>query len=371
MDQEKLIIKEHKRSDGTILAEILINNPKKFNVLDLDIISSLKKHLEKWNNQKDVALVYIHSAGEKAFCAGGDVKSLYYEILKCKKEKTDPGVEAQKFFGTEYQMNFLMHTYKKPIVLWGNGFVMGGGLGLFAGSSHPIVTESTTLSMPEIAIGLFPDVGGTYFLNKLPKNIGLYLALTSCRINATEALFLNMSQLAFKDSSKEQVFNFLMSESFKDKEDFNSKILQFQTQKGFKPEQENWIEKHQNEINNLLESKDIHTIYKNFQDSTIDDKKWQKNKEAFMKGSPSSEAVICEQLKRGLSMNLKEIFQMELVMAMQFSRQHDFVEGVRAVLVDKTGDPSWNPKSIADIKSSWVEEHFKPLSGWENPLKEL
>lgn len=366
-----ILFKEHKRSDGSLLGEIKLNSPKNFNALDLDIVSSLKKQLEQWQNQEDISLVYMHAEGEKAFCAGGNVKKLYHSIADCKKNKTDPGLAAATFFETEYRTNFLMHRYTKPIVLWGQGIVMGGGLGLFAGASHPVVTETSSFAMPEINIGLFPDVGGSYFLNGLPKNIGLYLALTSYRFNATEAQFLNMSNLCFENSSRQKLFDFLLSTSFQNKEEFNTQILNFQKEKGMDLKQENWIKEHQNHINILLESKDIQTIYKNFMDSKIEDAKWIKNKETFLKGSPSSAGIICEQLERGKNMSLKEVLQMELVIAMQCSRHSDFFQGVKAVLIDKTGNPKWNPDHIEKIKDSWIEEHFQPLSGWENPLKNL
>lgn len=367
----KIILQTHKRSDGTLMGEVQLNNPKAFNALDLEMVLALKDQLQTWENQEEVSLVYIHGAGGKAFCAGGNVKSLYKAILDCRSNNQDPAVVAQPFFEAEYRMNFLMHNYKKPIVLWGHGIVMGGGLGLFAGASHPIVTEASLLAMPEINIGLFPDVGGSYFLNRLVKNLGMYLALTSHRFNATEAQFLNLSSLLFESSYQKDLWNFLLSVSFKDIDNFDKQIHDFQKGKGLKQTQDNWIKKYQQDIQGLVESKDIQTIYKNFKNSTIQDSKWQKNKETFLKGSPSSAGVICEQLKRGESMSLKEVFQMELAMVLQFTRHFDFVEGVRAVLIDKTNDPKWNPKHFDELKGSWVEEHFQSLSDWNNPLKNL
>lgn len=368
---EKIIIKTHKRLDGTLLGEIKICNPKAFNALDLDIVLALKRQLQEWQSQKNIALIYLYGEGSKAFCAGGNVKQLYEAIVDCREKNTDPALVAQPFFENEYRTNFLMHNYKKPIVLWGHGIVMGGGFGLFAGASHPIVTETSTLAMPEINIGLFPDVGGGYFLTRLNHNIGLYLALTAHRLNATEACYLKLSSLVLDSSYQKTLWEFLLATSFKDLQDFDKKIHDFQKGKGLKKEQDNWLKKYQNDIQQLLESKEIQSIYKNFQNSMIQDDQWQKNKKTFLKGSPSSAAVICEQLKRAENLSLKEVFQMELVMVLQFVRHFDFAEGVRALLVDKTGEPQWKPDHIEKLKSSWIQEHFQTSKNWENPLQDL
>ncbi len=367
----KILFKEHKKSDGSFVAEVKLANPKAFNALTSDMILDLKNHLEKWKENPNISLVFIHGEGERAFCAGGDVKQLFYGIVNCRKQNKDPGLFVQSFFENEYRMNYLMHTYPKPIVLWGNGIVMGGGLGLFVAASHSIVTESSLFSMPEISIGLFPDVGGSYFLSQLEKNLGFYLALTACRFNGAEALFLNFSQLAFKDLHKQEVFDFLLSLSFAGKEEFDKKIKDFQEEKSFSLDQENWLKKYRDEIYQLVESKNIQVIYEKFKTTKLEDKKWLKNKETFLKGSPSSGGVICEQLKRGENLSLKEVFKMELIMAMQHARHFDFQEGVRALLIDKTGAPIWNPDHVKKLKNSWIQEHFKSLSGWTNPLDNL
>ncbi|MGI9549367.1 MAG: enoyl-CoA hydratase/isomerase family protein [Bdellovibrionales bacterium] len=367
----KIFFKKHKRTDSSFLAEIKLNHPKGLNVLDKEMIVSLKNQLKKWSEDPAVSLIFIHGEGERAFCAGGDVKQIYFNIHDSKKNNKDPGLEIQDFFQKEYEMNYRMHNYSKPIVLWGHGFVMGGGLGLFMASSHPIVTESSKLSMPEISIGLFPDVGASYFLNQIQKNLGFYLALTGYRFNGTEALFLKVANLIFKDSDKSAVFQFLLNISFSNPRDFTQQIQDFQKSKSIRINQDNWIKNYENEIFKVVESKEIQTIYKNFKDTKIEDKKWLKNKDMFFKGSPTSAGVICEQLLKGEKLSLKEVFKMELVMAIQFARHFDFQEGVRALLVEKTGSPAWKVDSIPQLKKPWIEDHFKSLSGWTNPLDQL
>ena len=124
----KIYFQEHKKKDGSFLAEVRLTNSKNLNVLDLEMILSLKSHLEKWKKDPRISLVFISGEGGKAFCAGGDVKQLYKGIINCEEQSKDPGLFVQPFFENEYKTNYLMHTYPKPIVLWGNGIVMGGGI---------------------------------------------------------------------------------------------------------------------------------------------------------------------------------------------------------------------------------------------------
>ena len=358
--------KEHKRQDGSLLGEILLNRPKALNTLNGQMISSIKLQLEKWKDR--VSLVFLHGEGDKSFCAGGDVKSVYNLISDAREKGEDPGKAVESFFREEYQMDHLMHTYPHPIVTWGHGIVMGGGMGLFSASSHPIVTETSVFAMPEISIGLFPDVGGTYFLNTLPDLMGLFLALTGYRWNATEALFLNLSNLHQPHSKKDKVFQFLLANKFKDKEDLTDKLKKIQKDK---MSLENVLQDYQEKIQSLMESEDIKEIALQLKEASFEHERLKKAQETFLKGSPSSAGVICEQLKRGKQMVLKDVFQMELVMVMQCARHFDFFEGVRALLVEKTGNPSWNPKTIEELRDSWIQEHFQAHSGWTNPLKNL
>ena len=359
IDKKNIFFKEHKKPDGSFLGEIRFSRPEKLNALDLDMILILGRQLKKWRNDPSISLVFLHGEGERAFCAGGDVKSMYKKIQKAKKQKEDPARAVQPFFENEYETNFLMSQYPKPVVVWGHGAVMGGGMGLFAAASHAAAAESSRFAMPEISIGLFPDVGGSYFLSRMPRGLGWYLALTACRFNAAEARFLGLSRWLFRDADKEDLFQFLLSVSFKSRGDFDRQLEVFQKGRPPAAEGENWLKAWEEEIFRLVESKNIQVIYKNFKDSKIEDKKWRKNRESFLKGSPSSAGVICEQLRRGESLSLEEAFQMELVLAYRHARGHDFSEGVKALLVEKTGAPSWKPDAVEDLTDDLIQEYFQ------------
>lgn len=362
---EFLQITEHKKPDDTILLEIKLNNPKKLNVLNLDIILSLNEQLTRWEKREELSTVFIHSSGDKAFCAGGDVSQMYSKILSSKKENKDTSLAVKPFFKTEYETNYKLYNFPKPVVLWGDGIVMGGGMGLFMSSSHSILTENSLLSMPEISIGFFPDVGASYFLNQVPKGIGLYLALTACRLNAVEAAYLHLSPWAYPHREKQNVFDFLLNTSFKDKDNFEEQFKKYYKEPEFLKEQDNWIKHFEKDIIKTLEYKDIKSFYKNFSSIEKEDKKWEQNRKNFLRGSPSSLALIFEQLKRSKNeKNLKSLFEMELSIALHVARSFDFSEGVRAMLIDKDKKPQWQPSRVEDLDLSKIQNHFKPFESW-------
>ena len=360
--QEFIQFREHKKPDGSILLEIELNHPKKLNILNLEMIVTLNKKIKEWQNKKELSAVFIHSSGDRAFCAGGDVTQVYWTILESKKRGEDPALAAKDFFQTEYETDYMLFQFPKPVVLWGNGIVMGGGMGLFMASSHPIVTETSLLSMPEISIGFFPDVGSSYFLNQIKNDLGRYLALTACHLNAREACFLNLTKWACFHKEKHNVFDFLLDSSFRDKEEFNNKFKEFYKKPKFLLDQNCWIRDFQKDIEKALEFKDLRSFYHYFSKAEIENKKWEQNRQNFLKASPTSLAIVFEQLKRAKNQqDLKSLFEMEALIAMHQVQNHDFPEGIRALLIDKTKDPRWKPSHIEDLKQSEIDKYFQAL----------
>ena len=141
------------------------------------MIDELFPQLTEWQQRADIAMVLLQGSIEKAFCAGGDIVKLYQEMKTHPNEYSE---EVESYFAREYQLDYLIHTFGKPFMVWGSGIVMGGGLGMMVGASHRIVTENSRIAMPEISIGLYPDVGGTHFLNKMPENCGLFFRSYRC-----------------------------------------------------------------------------------------------------------------------------------------------------------------------------------------------
>ena len=366
----KVIFKEHLKPDSSFLGEIKLHRPEVLNALDLEMILAIKNQLNKWKEDSRLSVVFLHGEGEKAFCAGGDVKGIYSSVISACKKKEDPGKAVQPFFENEYRLDYLIHAYPRPVVVWGHGFVMGGGVGLFLGGSHKIVTENSFLSMPEISIGFFPDVGASYVLSRLSFNIGWYLALTGYRLNSLEARFLNLADFYFENTDKEKVFQILISASLVNKKEVNLVLKNIQ-QKGISSAQKNLIEKYKNRIVSLFESKNLKDIYKQFCNSVKEGKIWEKSQKVFLRGSPTSAGIICEQLKRAKKWSLKEVFQRDLALALNCARGVDFPEGVKTLLVEKTGLPKWTPSSVEDVEESQIQKYFDSPSGWANPLQDL
>ncbi|MCY4523571.1 MAG: enoyl-CoA hydratase/isomerase family protein [Halobacteriovoraceae bacterium] len=332
---------------------ITLNAPKALNSLDLSMIKAMDEKLRRWREDKNIHAVILEGEGPKAFCAGGDVVSLYHSMVK-----KDP--YADDFFKNEYELDQLIHNHEKPIVCFAGNIVMGGGIGIMNGCSHRIVSETTKMAMPEITIGLFPDVGGSYFLNKAPDGTGLYLALTATRFDGADALFINMADSFVKQENfpplKEKLLQLSLSEAAEKKIDETIEDFSSRDEKQIPQSQ---IKNHMEEIENLTSVSSIKEFHIKAKDLKSTDKWIQRGLAGFSAGSPTSAAVIFEQLKRGKELSLKEAFIQEYNLARQCVRHHDFSEGVRALLVDKDNNPRWSPDSIEKVGPSLVEEHFK------------
>ena len=207
-------------ANGRLIGLITLNAPKSLNALNFNMIKLLTPQLKAWANDDAIAMVILKGAGEKAFCAGGDVVSLHHAMAQ-----GEPTSLVEEFFTQEYKLDYLIHTYVKPILVWGNGIVMGGGLGLMAGASHRVVTETSRIAMPEQTIGLYPDVGGSYFLHKMPKSVGLFLGLTSASINCDDACFVSLAD-HFIDSGKyNDMLNTILATSWSKSASENHTVL--------------------------------------------------------------------------------------------------------------------------------------------------
>lgn len=349
---EKTVLFEIKNNIGIIT----LNSPKTLNSLSLDMINSMLDSLKSWENNHDVKSVLLQGNGEKAFCAGGDVVALYKAMAE-NNEK-----DAFNFFTAEYQLDQYIHEYKKPIICLANKIVMGGGIGIMNGAGFRVVTENTKLAMPEITIGLFPDVGGSYFLNKMPKGLGLFLALTGARFNGPDALYLKMADYFVTEEDleplKEELFR--CAWSLDNQENYNviNRILTAfdGKSKSLRPPSE--IERLHKEIENLTNFSNVLELSNFWKDYKTEEPFIQRALKTFFSGSPTSAAVIFEQIKKGADLSISEVFKRELGMAKQFVKHHDFKEGVRALLIEKDNNPKWNPTTLEKITSDLVIEHF-------------
>ncbi|MEC7910621.1 MAG: enoyl-CoA hydratase/isomerase family protein, partial [Pseudomonadota bacterium] len=191
MPRDDLVLfEEVEASGGKRLGRIILNSPETLNSLTLSMIDLISPRLDKWAERKDIVCIIIESAGDRAFCAGGDIRALYESMIK---HPGGPNPFAERFFESEYRLDYQIHAYPKPVICWINGIAMGGGVGLMLGCDFKISTENTKFAMPEIGVGLFPDVGFTYYISKLPKNIGLYMMLTATQLNASDTQLIGLT----------------------------------------------------------------------------------------------------------------------------------------------------------------------------------
>ncbi|MGV3620033.1 MAG: enoyl-CoA hydratase/isomerase family protein, partial [Archangium sp.] len=303
-----------------------LNSPSSLNALSLEMVRLLSKQLRAWAEDPQICGVLLEGEGDKAFCAGGDIRELYQSLLVSK-----PSDYARSFFAEEYALDYAIHTFPKPFLCWGNGIVMGGGLGLMAGASHRVVTSSTRIAMPEINIGLFPDVGGSWFLRRMPGRVGLFLALTGAPLNASDARFCGLADFHVEHSKRgevmEELGDFAWSGNAKADRESLSRLLLRVASEG--PASN--VRAHFDQIDALMAGDSLLDIARRLR-SLVPDGKWMTSaRENFVKGSPTSAAISFELWQRVLRLSLAEVFRLEYVVALGCAAHHDFVEGVRAL----------------------------------------
>lgn len=350
-----------------------LNVPKTLNSLSLEMVNLLRDQLEQWQTRKDIVAVFLEGSGDKAFCAGGDVRKLYDSMIECGQEKKND--YAYNFFEKEYRLDYLIHTYPKPIICWGNGIVMGGGIGLMSGASHRVVTESSRLAMPEITIGLYPDVGGTFFLNHAPGDSGLFLGITGANINAADALYVGLADRFIKHEHKAGVLEVLENvewEYVNDAFGQVSRVLRVFEKQDREGCPESQVKPRMEIINQLCDGDTVGEIANNIVQFKTEDKWLSKAAKTLAAGCPTTAHIVYQQLKRGKHLSLKEVFQMELMVSVQCAKHLDFPEGVRALLVDKDGQPQWQHKNCYEVPEQYIEEHFTaPWGEEDHPLSDL
>lgn len=345
-EAEKFVLLDRHGDKGVIT----LDRPKALNALNLEMARRLETGLKVWDNDDQIRMVVIKSASEKAFCAGGDVKAI-----------TSAGPdEGKKFFRQEYTLNNLIGSLSVPYVALINGIVMGGGCGLSVHGNFRVVTEKALFAMPETAIGLFPDVGASHFLNKLPGSLGLYFGLTGQRLSGRD-LFKAGIATHFVPSDK---INTLEEEILRiDKPDLLkiAGILQkYQEQWQDEYRKEFSLKPHIGRINSIFgQAGSVEDIIKGLEK---DNSEWaRKHLEILSRMSPTSLKLTFEQLKRAKSMTLPDCLKMEYRMACRVLENTEFYEGVRAVLVEKDNKPKWNPAKLEDVKQADINAYFEPL----------
>ncbi|XP_056093731.1 3-hydroxyisobutyryl-CoA hydrolase, mitochondrial [Rhinichthys klamathensis goyatoka] len=337
---------------------ITLNRPKALNALNLTMIRHIYPQLKKWDKDSETDIVIIKGAGEKAFCAGGDIRAV-----------TEAGKAgdslAQDFFREEYILNNTIGTYQKPYVALIDGITMGGGVGLSVHGRFRVATEKTLFAMPETGIGLFPDVGGGYFLPRLRGKLGLFLALTGFRLKGRDVQRVGVAThfvQSEKISSLEKDLVDLKSPSVSDV----AQLLDtYQEQSRLDAEKPFVLQEQTKAIDRLFSAGSVEDIMENLKK---DGSAFAlKQTEILAKMSPTSLKLTFRQIQEGSRMSLQEVLVMEYRLSQACMRGHDFYEGVRAVLIDKDQSPKWRPSTLSGVSEQAVEECFSSLA--ERDLK--
>jgi enoyl-CoA hydratase/carnithine racemase len=353
------------------LGRVTLNIPATLNSLTLEMVDLLQEQLDAWRADDDIAAIFMEGAGDKAFCAGGDVQALHQSAVATPGGPCD---YAEGFFEREYRMNYALHTYNKPIICWGHGIVMGGGLGVMAGCSHRVVTQKTRIAMPEVTIALFPDVGGTWFLNHMPGKSGLFLALTGASINAADAIYTGIADRFIASERKPEVLQQLLRQDWSTDAAANHALV-CHTLRPFAEQSigqcpGGQVEPHLGTINTLCDGDDIHEIIDNIVSQQTQDPWLAKARDSLSHGSPLAALWIFRQLLATRHASLREVFQAEIQLVTNIVRHPEFAEGVRALLIDKDRSPAWQYKKSRDIPAEVMDSFFTAPWG-ENPLADL
>ncbi len=351
----------HSPVDTNVLATIrnhvghlTLNRPAGLNALTLPMVRQLQQQLDAWAVDPQVHAVVLRGEGPKGFCAGGDIRSLHDSFKAGDSLHRD-------FFVEEYALDLCIHHYRKPIVALMDGFTLGGGMGLAQGAELRVVTERSRLAMPETGIGYFPDVGGSYFLSRIPGELGTYLGVSGVQIQAADALYCGLADWhvdSARLSTLDERLNTLKWSEHPLK-DLQGVLARLGTQTLDNPP----LAALRPAIDHFFALPDVASIIEQLRAVTVGDShEWAlKTADLLATRSPLAMAVTLEMLRRGRHLSLEDCFAMELHLDRQWFEHGDLIEGVRALIIDKDKQPRWNPATVAELSRSRVDQFFEGL----------
>lgn len=376
---------------GQLLGIMTLNTPKSLNALSVEMCQLLSAQLERWQADKQIVALVLKGAGDKAFCAGGDIRKLYDSMSETAPL---PNPYATEFFGHEYRLYRQMHFYPKPLILWGDGIIMGGGMGLMASCSHRLVTERTRFAMPEVTIGLFPDASGSWFLQRMPAKTGLFLGLTGAMCHGSDALLTNLAEYAvascdyddiiqrLKQSNWQGVVNADNADKFCDNSAHSivSRTLAAQPMAQLPASK---LATHWHAIAQLMNSgglSDIDALLQSDEalaqlDAAFAEDSWtQRAVATYRHGCPVTAALTHALYHKVADLSIEQVLYLETNVAVNCAANPDFKEGVRALLIDKDRSPQWS-RSLAECLSTegqaYIEQHFvNPYPQGAHPLND-
>jgi enoyl-CoA hydratase len=325
------------RRDGRI-GRILLNRPKALNAIDLSMIRACSRALEGWRDEPHVHAVVIEGAGDRAFCAGGDIRALRQYELDGEHHR------AEAFFREEYELNLAIATYPKPYVALIDGICMGGGIGVSVHAPYRVATEHAAFAMPETAIGFFPDIGATFFLPRLPGQLGTYLGLTGARMQGADAVHAGLATHFTRREDLPALSRALA-------EDGPAALGLYVA-----PPPAFSLASHRAAIDHCFGADSVHGIVQRLE--ALGDAWAAKTLDTLRTVSPSALCWTLAALRRGADLTLPQCQAAELTLTRTTMRHPDFAEGVRAMVVDKDRKPRWQPARIEDVDPAAIAAMF-------------
>lgn len=328
---------------------ISLNRPKALNALNLTMIMAIEQQLSVWDKTAAIKAVVIRAVPGNAFCAGGDVRWLH--------QMHDNRAEQLSFFWHEYRLNHMIHNLSKPYIALMDGMVMGGGVGIALHGSHPVASERFVFAMPETSIGLFPDIGASYLLNRSPGAQGVYLGLTGDKLDAHGALRAGLVTHVISSEYLAGLIDILKQADLA--VDAHSTVSQILQDYALNDDSTADKKATTDAVNHLFAKPSLALIIEGL--THHPDVKMQQIAEGLSYKSPLSLAVTFEQLKRAKGLSLAQCLAMDFILVGHFMAGHDFYEGIRALLIDKDKNPQWHPARLDLVDESQVCNYFTPL----------
>ena len=349
---------------GKTLARVILNRPAALNALDHSMIEQLLGIIDALEHDPAVACVWMESAIERSFCAGGDVRDV-----------TDQGrrggltdlTHASAYLADEYVLDVRLRSFPKPVIAWGDGYILGGGMGIFQGAHIRIVTPHSQLAMPEVRIGFVPDCGGSWFLNRVPYGLGQALAMTGVTVQAADALYLNLADWLLPRDAKSDVFARLMDLDWSHGQALIQFAAALKTMTTPDHAQSLWS------LNGGALANDLR--HHGPRDAWAVLTAWQTRAPTMLHGldlvSPGAALVAGYQFQRATQQNLGQCVVQEHDLGMRLLMDGEWCEGVRALLVDKDKQPRWQFESVQSVDPNWIAEMMAPMDWSEgHPLKQ-
>lgn len=339
MSEAEVIIEKRGRA-----GRITLNRPKALNALTRQMCLDMTDAMLKWRDDPEVQVVVVDGAGGRAFCAGGDIRLLY--------ESGKEGDErAYEFWRDEYRLNQLIKRYSKPYVAMIDGIVMGGGVGVSVHGDHRVAGDDTMLAMPETGIGFYPDVGGTYFLPRLPDKYGMWMGLTGARLKTADAVGLGIAT-QYTPSDKTGALIEALETGSDNIDDTLASFAEEVSEEGEAMAQKEAVNRH-------FGAPMVEAVIASLESDNAD---WaQQQLESLKTKSPTSLKLTHQAISRAQGQEFEECMKRELRMSAHCLEGHDFFEGVRAQIIDKDRDPKWEPASLERVTGDDLEDYFAAL----------